>query len=149
MKGRAYSDEDPGLALECFERAAKIAERVGLPLNGGFAATEAAVVIARFEEPSQGRVRLSRAIRSFINSGDRQQLWTSAHHLAYFLVRAGRPEDASSIWRELDRRQGWAAQHHRDELAELLGSPEESVLSDDELVEHIRVVLDALDGEDS
>jgi predicted ATPase len=147
MKGRAYSDSDPRLALEHFERAAEIAERAGLTLNGGFAATEAAVVIARLEEPGQARARLVRAIRSFITSGDRQQLWTSAHHFAYFLTRVGRPDEARSIWRELGARQGWAAQHHRDELTELLGPPEETSLTDDELVERIRGVLDALDEE--
>ncbi len=105
MKGRAFSDSDPRLALEHFDRAAGIAERVGLPLNGGFAATEAAVVIARLEGPGKAQVRLARAIRSFINSGDRQQLWTSAHHFAYFLTRVGRSDDARSIWRELVGRQ--------------------------------------------
>jgi hypothetical protein len=85
-------------------------------------------------------------VRSFIHSGDRLQLWTSAHHLAYFLIRAGRMEDARRIWQELGSRPAFAAQHHRDELAERLGPPAESTLSDDELVERIRGVLDRLDG---
>jgi non-specific serine/threonine protein kinase len=147
MKGRAYSDSDLKMALEHFEEAAEIADTNGLLLNGGFAATEAAVVIARLEGPDKARVRLAQAIRSFINSGDRQQLWTSAHHFAYFLNRVERTDDARSIWKELGGRQGWAAQHHRDELTELLGEPGEGALSDDELVEHIRGVLDTLDEE--
>ena len=73
------------------------------------------------------------------------QLWTSAHHLAYFLIRAGCPEDAHRIWEQLGSRPAYAAQHHRDELAELLGKPG-ATLSDDELIERIRGVLDALDG---
>jgi len=146
--GRAWSETDPTLALQYFDRAIEIAERIRNPLVSGLAATEAAVVIARSEEPSRGRVRLSRALRSFVNSGDRQQLWTSAHHLAYFLVRAGRPDDARDIWRELGGRQAYAAQHHRDELRELLGDPGEGGLSDEELIERIRGVLDWLDRGD-
>ena len=146
MLGRAYSDSDPRRALELFDQASEIAERVGLPLCGGFAATEAAVVVARLEEPGQARLRLARAIRSFINSGDRQQLWTSAHHFAYFLTRLGRLDEARRIWNELGGRQGWAAQHHRDELEELLGPHGESELSDDQLVERIRNILDSLEG---
>jgi hypothetical protein len=41
------------------------------------------------------------------------------------------------------------AQHHRDELKQLLGDPGKGSLSDDELVERIRGVLDALDKEAS
>ena len=147
MKGRAYSDGDHRLALECFDRAAEIAKQNGLSLNAGFAATEAAVVIARYEEPGRGRERLVSAIRSFINTGDRQQLWTSAHHLAFFLTRVGHVDEARSIWCDLGERRGWAAQHHRDELEELLGSYGESELSDDEFVDHIRGLLDAMDEE--
>jgi predicted ATPase len=147
--GRAHSAADPTLALECFDRSAAIAERVGIPRVAGIAATEAAVVIARFEEPSRARPRLSRALRSFVDSGDLRQLWTSAHHLAYFLVRAGRTEDARSIWRELGSRQAFAAQHHRDELKQMLGEPGPAVLSDDELIARIRNVLDALEAEAS
>jgi hypothetical protein len=40
-----------------------------------------------------------------------------------------------------------AAQHHRDELTELLGDSGEGILSDDELIEHIRGVLDTLEVE--
>ena len=144
--GRAHSDTDPNAALQHFDQAAQIAERLGLPLHAGFAATEAAVVIARVEDTSRGRTRMSRALRSFIHSGDRRQLWTSAHHLAYFLVRVGRSDDARHIWQELGDRQAYAAQHHRDELTALLGAPGEAVLSDDELVDRIRGVLDTLDG---
>jgi len=85
------------------------------------------------------------ALRVFINSGDRLQLWTSAHHLAFFLVRAGRQNDARALWREPEKRTAFAARHHRDELATLLGEPAESGLSDDELVEQIRGILDHLD----
>jgi serine/threonine-protein kinase PknK len=145
--GRAHSDSDPPQALEHFDRALEIAERHRIPLVGGLAATEAAVVIARFEEPEAARVRLSRALRSFVESGDRGQLWTSAHHLAFFLLRAGRPDEARLIWRELGERQAFAARHHRDELEQLLGAPGPGVLSDDELVERIRGVLNALDAE--
>jgi TolB-like protein/predicted ATPase len=147
MKGRAYSDGDHRLALDCFDRAAEIAKQNGLSLNAGFAATEAAVVIARYEEPGRGRERLVSAIRSFINTGDRQQLWTSVHHLAFFLTRVGHVDEARSIWCDLGERRGWAAQHHRDELEELLGSYGESELSDDEFVDHIRGLLDAMDEE--
>jgi predicted ATPase len=147
--GRAHSDADPTLALEYFDRSAAIAERIRIPLVAGIAATEAAVVIARFEETSRARPRLARALRSFVDSGDLRQLWTSAHHLSYFLTRAGRPDDARSIWRELGARQAFVAQHHRDELKQLLGDPGKGSLSDDELVERIRGVLDALDKEAS
>jgi non-specific serine/threonine protein kinase len=147
--GRAHSDADPTLALEYFDRSAAIAERIRIPLLAGIAATEAAVVIARFEEPSRARPRLARALRSFVETSDLRQLWTSAHHLAYFLVRAGRPDDARSLWRELGGRQAFAAQHHRDELKQLLGDPGQGTLSDEELVERIRGVLDALDREAS
>jgi hypothetical protein len=147
--GRAHSDADPTLALEYFDRSAAIAERIRIPLLAGIAATEAAVVIARFEEPGRARPRLARALRSFVETGDLRQLWTSAHHLAYFLIRAGRPDDARSIWRELGNRQAFAAQHHRDELKQLLGDAGKGVLTDDEMVERIRDVLDALDAEAS
>jgi predicted ATPase len=143
--GRAHSDVDPHMALEYFDRAADIAERHHLPLLGGLAATEATVIIARTEEPGRGWARLVSALRVFIKSGDRLQLWTSAHHLAYFLARAGRRDDARSIWRELGARQAYAAQHHRDELASLLGEPGAGTLTDDALVERIREVLDEVD----
>jgi hypothetical protein len=145
--GRAHSDTEPRRALEHLDRSAAIADRHRLPLVGGLAATEAAVVIARHEEPVRARTRLARAMRSFVDSGDRWQLWTSAHHLAYFLARVGRLEDALRIWGELGGRQAYAAQHHRDELQGLLGDPGDGTLSDDELVERIRGVLDALDSE--
>ena len=103
--GRAHSDPDPKLALEHFGRSVEVAERCGLPLVGGIASTEAAVVIARTEEPERAWPRLSRAIRAFVDSGDRRQLWTSAHHLAYFLARAGREDDARRFWKELGGRQ--------------------------------------------
>ena len=144
--GRATSDSDPERALRYFDRSVEIAERHHLPLIGGIAATEAAVVIARTEEPDEAWPRLAGALRSFVDSGDRRQLWTSAHHLAYFLARAGRRDDARRLWRELGSRQAYAAQHHRDELEALLGEPAESQLSDAELVEHICRLLDDWDG---
>ena len=147
--GRAHSDTDPSRALEYLDRSAEIADRHRMPLVAGLAATEAAVVMARFEEPGRARARLARALRSFIDSGDRWQLWTSAHHLAYFLARTGRVDAARSIWEELGERQAYAARHHREELTGLLGDPGEGALSDDELVERIRGVLDALDREAS
>ena len=143
--GRAQSSIDPAQALRSFDRAIDIADRIRNPLVGGLAATERAVVIARTEEPHRGWAPLARALSSFVKSGDRQQLWTSAHHLAYFLVRAGRPDDARGIWRELGTRQAYAAQHHRDELGELLGDPGEGALSDEELIERIQEVLDRLE----
>jgi hypothetical protein len=63
-----------------------------------------------------------------------------AHHLASFLIRTGRPEDARHICQELGGRQAQAAQQQRDELAKLLGKPELSTLSDDDLIERIRDV---------
>jgi serine/threonine protein kinase len=38
-----------------------------------------------------------------------RQLWSSAHHLLYFLVRTQRSEEAFRIWRELGSRRGDAA----------------------------------------
>jgi TolB-like protein/predicted ATPase len=146
--GRAFSDTDPGRALEHLDRSIEIAARCGIPLVGGLAATEAAVVIAHHEEPGRAVARLSRAVRAFLDSGDRWQLWTSAHHLAYFLTRVGRLDDARRLWQQLGSRQAYAAQHHRDELAHLLGPMGESAMSDDELVDAIRAVLDALDRQE-
>jgi hypothetical protein len=91
--------------------------------------------------------RLSRALRAFIHSGDRGQLWSSAHHLLYFLVRTQRSEEAFRIWRELGSRRSWVTQPLRDELTRLLGPPGEGTLSDDELIERIVEVLDTLDRE--
>jgi len=113
----------------------------------GIAATEAAVISARTDDPSRASGPLSRALRVFINSGDRLQLWTSAHHLAFFLVRADRLDEARSLWLELGNRPAFAARHHRDELTALLGAPEAGSLSDDDLVERIRGILDELDGQ--
>jgi predicted ATPase len=144
--GRAHTDSDPQLALQHFDHAIEIATRCGIPLVGGIASTEAAVVIARVEEPGRARTRLARAVRSFLDSGDRGQLWTSAHHLAFFLIRLGRAEDARLLWKELGSRQGYAAQHHREELTTLLGSPGERALSDGELVELIRRLLHELES---
>lgn len=145
--GRAHSSTDPERALAFFERSLELAERTRLPLIGGIAATEAAVILARVGDPGQGHERLSRAILTFIKSGDRRQLWTSAHHLAFFLARAQRVDDAGILWRELGERQAWAAQSIRDELAAMLGPPSEAKLSDDQLVEHIRAVLATLEAE--
>lgn len=143
--GRAHSDVDAPLALLHFNRSREIATRHHIPLLRGIAATEAAVISARTDEPSRASGPLSRALRVFINSGDRLQLWTSVHHLAFFLVRAGRTDEARSLWRELGERPAFAARHHRDELAALLGEPGAGSLSDDDLVERIRDLLDELD----
>jgi len=145
--GLAYSVSDPELALRNHDRSYELAERHGLPLVAGNAASQAATIIARVEEPGRGHVRLSRALRSFIVSGDLPQLWTCAHHLAFFLIRAGHM-DARAIWEGLGSRPGYAAKHFRDELTELLGDPGENQLSDDELIERIRGVLDDLERDD-
>jgi len=103
------------------------------------------VVIARIGDPEQGRMQLSHALRSFIRSNDPFQLWTSAHHLAYFLNRVGRADEARRVWRELGPRKGFAAQQHRDELQALLGPPGNGDLDDDSFVELIATVLQSLD----
>ena len=143
--GLAYSDSDPELALQNYDRSYELAERHGLPLVAGMAASQAATIIARVEEAGSRHVRLSRALRSFIVSGDLPQLWTCAHHLAFFLIRAGHLDDARAIWEGLGSRPGYAATHFRDELTELLGDPGEKKLSDDEQIERIRGVLDDLE----
>ena len=146
--GRAYSDSDPELAMRNFDRSYELAERHGLPLVAGNAAAEAATVIARVEEPGRARVQLSRALRSFIVSGDLPILWSSAHDLAFFLIRAGHMDDAMAIWEGLGSRPAFSAKHLRDELTELLGDPGENQLSDDELIERIRGVLHYLERDD-
>lgn len=143
--GRAETGGDAAVALEHFQCAARIAGRCGNPLVRGLAATEAAVVIARRGDPDQGCLHLSQALRSFIRSNDRFQLWTSAHHLAYFLNRVGRPDDARQVWHELGPRPGFAARHHRDELQALLGPPGEAALGDDEFVALISSLLESLE----
>ena len=146
--GRAYSDSDPELAMRNFDRSYELTERYRLPLLGAMGAALAATVIARVEEPGRGRVQLSRALRSFIVSGNLAQLWTGAHNLAFFLIRAGHMDDAMAIWEGLGSRPAYAAKHLRDELTELLGDPGENQLSDDELIERIRCVLDDLERDD-
>jgi len=143
--GRAETGGDAAVALEHFQRAVEVAGSCGNPLVRGLAATEAAVVIARSGDPEQGRRQLSQALRSFIRSNDLFQLWTSAHHLAYFLNRVGRVDQARRIWRQLGPRQGFAARLHRDELQALLGPPGDSDLDDDAFVELIATVLQSLD----
>jgi predicted ATPase len=145
--GRAHTDIDSATALEHFQRAVEVAVGSGNQLVRGLAATEAAVAIARSGDPEQGRTQLSKALHSFIISNDRFQLWTSAHHLAHFLNRLGRPDEARRIWRELGTRQAYAAQHHRDELGALLGPAGTARLSDDEFIVEIRSMLEALDQE--
>lgn len=146
--GRAYSDSDPELATRNFDRSYELTERHRLPLLGAMGAALAATVIARVEEPGRGRVQLSRALRSFIVSGNLAQLWTGAHNLAFFLIRAGHMDDAMAIWEGLGSRPAYAAKHLRDELTELLGDPGENQLSDDELIERIRGVLHDLERDD-
>ncbi len=143
--GCAHADSDPVTALEYFDQTVTLAEKHGLPFYAGVAATEAAAASARVEEAGASGARLSRALRTFIHSGDRGQLWSSAHHLVYFLVRTQRPEEALRIWRELGSRRAYVAQHLRDELTRLIGPPGEGSLSDDELIERIVEVLDVLD----
>jgi non-specific serine/threonine protein kinase len=145
--GRTHADSDPEVALEYFDRATELAEKHRLPFFARSAETEAAAATARIGDASSGGMRLSLALRAFIHSGDRGQLWTSAHHLLYFLVRIQRSEDALRIWRELGSRRSWVSQPLRDELTRLLGPPGEAVLSDDELIERIVGVLDTLDRE--
>ncbi|HET9328685.1 MAG TPA: NB-ARC domain-containing protein, partial [Candidatus Eisenbacteria bacterium] len=145
--GRAHADIDPEAALEYFDRTAELAEKHGLPFYAGVAATEAAAASVRVEEASLSGPRLSRALRAFIHSGDRGQLWSSAHHLLYFLVRTQRSEEALRIWPELGSRRSWVTQPLRDELTRLIGPPGEGTLSDDELIERIVEVLDTLDRE--
>lgn len=143
--GRAHSDTDPELALRSFDRSSDLTERHRLPLVGGIAATEAAAVIARVEGPGRGWAQLSRAMCSFIAAGDRVQLWTSAPHLVFFVIRVGRMEDACAIWRGLGSRPAFAARHDRDELTQLLGDPGETKFSDDDWIERIRMALDDFD----
>jgi predicted ATPase len=145
--GRARSDADSAAALEHFQKAVEVSVACGNQLVRGLAATEAAVVIARSGDPEQGRIQLAEALRSFIASNDLYQLWTSAHHLAYFLNRLGRPDEARRIWRELGLRQGFAARHHRDELEAMLGPAGTARLSDDTFIVEIRSVLKVLDRE--
>jgi len=147
--GRAYSDSDPELALRNLDRSYELAERHGLlPLVGAMAAAEAATAVARVEDPGRGRVQLSRALRSFIVSGNLAQLWWGAHSLALFLIRAGHMDAARAIWEGLGSRPAYAGKHLRDELKELLGEPAENQLSDDELIKRIRGVLDDLERDD-
>ena len=146
--GRAYSDSDPELALRNFDRSYDLTGRHGLPLVAGIAAAQAATAIVRVGEPGRGRVQLSRALRSFIVSGDLPLLWFCAHDLAFFLIRAGHMADARAIWEGLGSRPAYAAKHLRDELTELLGDPGENRLSDDELIEKIRGVLHDLERND-
>jgi non-specific serine/threonine protein kinase len=143
--GRAHTDSDPEAALQYFDRAAELAEKHHLPFFARSSETEAAAASARVGDASSSGARLSRALRAFIHSGDRGQLWTSAHHLLYFLVRIQRSEEARRIWRELGGRRFWVTQPLRDELTRLLGPPGEGMLSDDELIERIVEVLDTLD----
>jgi len=145
--GRAHADSDPETALRYFDRTAELAEKHRLPFFARSAETEAAAASARIGDASFGGTRLSRALRAFIHSGDRGQLWTSAHHLLYFLVRIQRSEEALRIWRELGSRRSWVTQPLRDELTRLLGPPVEGTLSDDELIKRIVEVLDTLDRE--
>jgi predicted ATPase len=143
--GCAHADSDPAAALGYFDRTVELAEKHGLPFYAGIAATEAAAASARAEEAGPSGARLSRALRAFIHSGDRGQLWSSAHHLVYFLHRTRRPEEALRIWRELGGRRAYVARHLLDELTRLMGPPGEGTLSDDELIEQIVEVLDALE----
>ncbi|HET9252997.1 MAG TPA: NB-ARC domain-containing protein, partial [Candidatus Eisenbacteria bacterium] len=145
--GRAHADSNPEAALEYFDRTAELAEKHGLPFYAGIAETEAAAASARVGDASRSGTRLSRALRAFIRSGDRGQLWSSAHHLLYFLIRTQRSEEALRIWRELSSRRSYVAQPLRDELTRLIGPPGEGTLSDDELIEQIVEVLDTLDRE--
>ncbi len=144
--GSAHADVDPKKALEYFDRVTGIAEQEGLPFHLGIAATEAAAASARVEDTGLSGTRLSRALRTFIHSGDRGQLWNSAHHLVYFLIRTGRSDEALRIWKELGNRRAYVAQHHRDELIRLIGEPGEGRLPDDELTARILEVVDVLDG---
>ena len=144
--GRAHADVDPRMALEYFDRVIAIAEQEGLGFYAGIAATEAAAASVRVEEANLSGARLSRALRAFIGSGDRGQLWSSAHHLVYFLLRTGRPDEARRLWQEMGKRRAYVAQHYRDELAKLIGPPGEGKLSDDELIVQVLEVLDRLDG---
>ena len=146
--GRAYSDSDSELAMRNFDRSCELTERHRLPLLGAMGAALAATVIARVEEPGRGRVQLSRALRLFIVSGNLAQLWTGAHNLAFFLIRAGHMDDARAIWEGLGSRPAYTAKHLRDELTELLGDPGENQLSDEELIERIRGVLHDLERDD-
>ena len=146
--GRAYSDSDPELALRNLDRSYDLTGRHGIPLVAGIAAAQAATAIVRVGEPGRGRVQLSRALRSFIVSGDLPLLWFCAHDLAFFLIGAGHMEDARAIWEGLGSRPAYAGKHLRDELTELLGDPAENQLSDDELIELIRGVLHDLERDD-
>ena len=146
--GFAYSDSDPELALRNVERSYELADRHGFSRIAAAGAAQAATAIVRVGEPGRGRVQLSRALRSFIVSGDLPGLWFCAHDLAFFLVRAGHRDDARAIWEGLGSRSVFAAKHLRDELTELLGDPGENQLSDDELTERIRGVLHDLERDD-
>lgn len=144
-KGRALSVDEPEPALQFFEQAINIANQNRNLLVGSIAATEAAAIIARFHEPEEGKKRLTEAIRSFIISGDRMQLWTSAHHLIFFLIRINKMNYATAIWKGLYSRPAFSAQHHRDEITEKLGKPDKNNLTDEDFTEMIHSILNDLE----
>ena len=132
--GRAHSDSDPELALGYLDRAIEINERQGFQLTIGSASSTSAGILLRMGDLERGRVRVSRALRSFMGSGDLLQVWSIAHHLVYFLVRSGHEDEAQAIWSGLKARPApYSSRHHLDELNDLLGNPDENELSDDDL----------------
>ena len=55
-------------------------------------------------------------------------------------------DDARAIWVGLRARPAFAATHHRDELQDRLWGRAENELSDDDLIDRIRGILDDLGG---
>ena len=146
--GYAHSETDPELALRYLDRAVEVSDRQRLLVPRNTALAVSAKILVRMGDLDRARLRLFRALRSFIRSGDFFQLWALVDILLSFLVQSGRVDDAKAIWAGLAARPSpYSIPQYRAELRDLLGEPGESELSDGDMLASIRRVLDDLDGD--
>ena len=144
--GRSFSETDPELALRYLDLGTRLAQRQQYPLGN---ATEviAAGIILRSGDLERGRVRLVRSLRPIMACGDLIQAWHGAHHLVDFLIRSDRLDDARAIWAGLGARLGVVIPRLREELRDRLGDPGEDALSDGEVLDRMRRIMEALEAE--
>jgi non-specific serine/threonine protein kinase len=147
MRAHALMDVAAAEALEHFDRSIEWADRVGERFIRGHAVTEGADVLRQVHGSLEAVARLTTGLRDFIDSGDNPSLWTHAHVLALILLDLERPDTAGVIWRELERRAAYSRADVREELAERLGTPAESRMSDTDFRRYLNDVVSELEAE--
>jgi hypothetical protein len=142
--GRLLAATGDPTAIEQFDRAIEMARDLKWTLVEYVALSESAALLAASGDIPAARNRLSDAMGAWLRSGDRNQLWTTLHHLTMLHVRSGDTASAQEIWAQLKERAAFVAEAHRAQLVQLFGEPPPCTMTDDQLVAWAQELADHL-----